>query len=213
MSHGQPWFLIWRGVAVLIGAIWLFLIVGGVVAAAAGGQIAGVTTAAFAAGKSAMEVLLTLAPLMALWLGLMRIAEKSGLMEGLARLLRPVIGWLFPSLPPDHPALGPIVANLSANILGLGGAATPLGLNAMQALQEGNPDRETASEAMCTFLALNTACITLVPGSVIALRAAAGAAHPADIVGPTLIATCVAAAVGVAGDWLCRRRAAGRRRL
>ena len=189
----------------LIGAIWLFLIVAGVAAAAMGGNASAVTGAAFAAGKAAMDTLLLLAPLMALWLGLMRIAEKAGLLRGLARLLRPVIGWLFPSLPPDHPALGPIVANLSANILGLGGAATPLGLEAMRALQASNLEPQTASEAMCTFLALNTACITLVPGSVIALRAAAGSAHPAAIVGPTLLATCAAAVVGVAGDWLCRR--------
>lgn len=196
--------LCFLGVSSVIGAIWLILLVAGVLVAGLTGRAEVVTAAALDACKGAVEVLLTLAPLMALWLGLMRIAEESGLMQGLARLMRPVFARLFPSLPPDHPAIGPMLMNISANILGLGSAATPLGLKAMQELQANNPEAETASEAMCTFLALNTACITLVPGTVIALRAAAGSQHPTEVVGPTLIATMAAAVVGVCGDWICR---------
>lgn len=195
----------WKGVGALIGAIWLLLIAVGVGVAAAGGRIDVVTAAAFGGGKAALEVALTLAPALALWLGLMQIAEESGLVEGLARLLSPLIRPLFPSLRPGHPAFGPILANLSANILGLGSAATPLGLAAMQALQADNPQPETATDAMCTFLALNTACITIVPGTVIALRAAAGSAEPAVIALPTLLATAAACAVGIVADWGCRR--------
>jgi spore maturation protein A len=106
---------------------------------------------------------------MTLWLGLMQIAERAGLVQWLARLLRPVARLLFPSVPADHPAMGAVLANMSANLLGIGNAATPLGLKAMQELQKLNPDKRTASDAMCTLLAVNTASITLIPTTVIAV--------------------------------------------
>lgn len=189
----------------MLNAIWLGLMVIGVAVAALNGKAAAVTDAAFAAGKLAIETIIGLAGLMALWMGLMKIAEKSGLMEGLASLLRPIVRALFPTVPGDHPAVGAMVMNIAANMLGLGSAATPLGLKAMQQLQELNGDSDEASEAMCTFLTLNTSSITLIPGTIIALRAAAGSVNPAEIVGATLVATVCAGVFGVTLDWLVRK--------
>ncbi|MFO7273287.1 MAG: nucleoside recognition domain-containing protein [Bacillota bacterium] len=196
----------------MLNLVWLGLILVGVAVAAATGKASAVTDAAFSGGKLAIETAIGLAGTMALWMGIMKIAERSGLMEGLAALLRPVVRWLFPSVPRDHPAVGAMLMNISANMLGLGSAATPFGLKAMQELQELNPDKETASEAMCTFLALNTASVTLVPGTVIALRATYGSANPAEIVAVTLVASAVAGAFSIFLDWAVRTalRARGR---
>ncbi len=201
-----------KGVAPVLNAIWLGLLVLGVGVAAYNGKAGAVTDAAFNAGKISIELIIELAGLMALWMGLMKIAEKSGLMEGLASLLRPIVKRLFPSVPENHPAIGAMLMNISANMLGLGSAATPMGLKAMQELQELNQDKETASEAMCTFLTLNTSSVTLIPGTIIALRAASGSVNPSEIVGPTLVATVVAAICGVSADWAVRswNRARGR---
>lgn len=189
----------------MLNAIWLAMMVVGVAVAAVYGRAAAVTDAAFAAGKLAIETIIGLAGLMGLWMGIMKIAEKSGLMEGLAWLLRPIVRALFPSVPGDHPAVGAMLMNISANMLGLGSAATPLGLKAMQHLQELNEGRDEASEAMCTFLTLNTSSITLIPGTIIALRAAAGSVNPAEVVGATLVATVASGSIGLAIDWLVRR--------
>lgn len=188
-----------------MNTIWLVLLLGGIVAAGLKGDAGVVTTASMNAAKAGVDTVFSLVGVMCLWMGLMKIAEKSGLMEGLAALLRPLMRRLFPSLPPEHPAMGAMLMNISANILGLGSAATPMGLKAMQELQEINPDKESASEAMCTFLTLNTCSFTLIPGTIIALRASAGAANPADIVLATLLATLVASVVGVSIDSLIRR--------
>lgn len=189
----------------MLNVIWLVLMVLGVGVAAFTGKAAAVTDAAFAAGKLAIETIIQLAGLMALWMGLMKIAEQSGMMEGLAVILRPFVRWLFPTVPGTHPAIGAILMNISANMLGLGSAATPMGLKAMQELQELNPDKETASEAMCTFLTLNTSSITLIPGTIIALRAASGSVNASEIVGATLLASVIAGIIGITLDWLVRR--------
>jgi spore maturation protein A len=199
-------------VAPVLNMIWTALMVLGVAVAAMTGRAGAVTDAAFQAGKVAIETIIGLAGLMALWMGLMKIAEKSGLMEGLAWLLRPIVRLLFPSVPGGHPAVGAIVMNISANMLGLGSAATPMGLKAMQELQELNDDKETASEAMCTFLTLNTSSITLIPGTIIALRATYKSVNPAEVVGATLVASVIAGIFGIWLDWLVRKlnRARGR---
>lgn len=191
--------------APLLNVIWLLLLVVGVTVAAFTGKAAAVTDAAFSAGKLAIETIIGLAGLMALWMGIMKIAEKSGLMEGLAWLLRPIVRALFPSVPRDHPAVGAMLMNISANMLGLGSAATPLGLKAMQHLQDLNEEKETASEAMCTFLTLNTSSITLIPGTIIALRSAYGSVNPAEIVGATLVATMASGLIGISIDWSVRQ--------
>jgi len=123
----------------------------------------------------------------------MRIAEESGLLEGLAKLFRPIVKRLFPEVPPDHPAMGYILSNMIANMFGLGNAATPLGIKAMEELQELNGRKKTASRSMVTFLAINTASITIIPSTVIAIRMTYHSASPTEIVVPTLIATFISA--------------------
>src|SRR6187455_3121442 len=134
---------------------------------------------------------------MALWLGLMRLAERCGLVQRIARGLRPVMRRLFPDVPPDHPAMGSMLMNMAANMLGLGNAATPLGLRAMRDLEKLNPHPGTATNAMCTFLAINTGSVQLIPITAIAVLAAAGSKSPYAIVGTSLIATCFSSAAGL----------------
>ncbi len=134
------------------------------------GNIDEVTQAAIDSAKLAVELAIGLIGIMALWLGMMKIAEESGLIQSIAKIIRPLVVWLFPEVPPDHPAMGAIILNMAANILGLGNAATPLGLKAMQELQELNPQKDTATNAMCTFLAINTSSVTLIlPATVVGL--------------------------------------------
>lgn len=189
----------------MINVIWLVLIVLGVVVAAGGGHPNLVTQTAISSSRQAVETALGLVGIMALWLGLVRIAERSGLVDLLARFMVPLTRHLFPSIPRHDQAHKSMMLNLAANLLGVGSAATPLGLKAMAELERLNPEPGTATPAMCTFLALNTTCITLVPGTVVALRAIAGSQAPAEIVLPTILATCCATVVAVSADWLCRR--------
>jgi len=126
-------------------------------------KIRAVTQAAFDMAKFAIKLALGLIGIMALWLGLMKIAEASGLIQLFVKFIRPLLGWLFPDIPKDHPALGSISLNLAANVLGLGNAATPMGIKAMQQLQDLNQQKDQASDAMCMFLALNTSSVQLLP--------------------------------------------------
>ena len=138
------------------------------------GNIDAVTQAAIDMAKTAVEIAIGLIGIMALWLGTMKIAEESGLIRIIARAIRPITIRLFPDVPEDHPAIGSIILNMAANLLGLGNAATPLGLKAMEELQDLNPEKETATNAMCTFLAINTSSIQLIlPATVVALMGAA----------------------------------------
>ncbi len=196
----------------MVNAIWLFLLGSGVLVAAAQGKVEVVTTAALEASKTAVNIAFELIGLMTLWLGLLKIAEKAGLVEMLANGMKPITVRLFPSIPRNHPAIGAVVMNLSANMLGLGSAATPFGLKAMQELQKLNPNPDVASDAQCTFLGLNTACITLIPATIIGIRAAAGSGNPTEIVGPTIVATSFSTVVAIVADRYFRARAARRRR-
>lgn len=189
----------------MINAVWLFLILIGTAVAGLNGRVLEVTNTATLSAGQAVDTMLDILGILVMWTGLSKIAEDSGLMAHLARAIRPVTRFLFPSVPPDHPAMGAMLMNISANFLGLGQAATPLGLRAMQELQKLNQDPATASEAMCTFLALNTSSFTLVPAAVVAVRSAAGSANPAEIVGPTLVATACSAITAVLADFLMRR--------
>lgn len=182
----------------MLNYIWLGLVVLAVLLGGAAGELKEVTTAAFEACKTAvMTIALPLAGIMALWLGLMKLAEKSGLVNILARAVRPVLVWLFPEVPPNHPAMGSIVMNTAANMLGLANAATPLGLRAMQDLEKLNPRPGTATNAMCTFLAINTSSVQLIPATAVAILAAAGAANPTRIIGTAFVATCVSTAFAI----------------
>jgi len=188
----------------LVNAVWVLLIVGGLLVSVFHHNTPDVTEAAIAAAGKGVEVAFGFVGIMTLWLGMARVAEKSGLLAAIARLLAPLLRRLFPSVPRDDPALGHISMNLVANILGMGSAATPFGLKAMQDLARLNPRREVASDAMITFLAANTAVLNLVPATVIALRVAAGSTHPTAIVGPTAFATGTAMVVALLCDRLLR---------
>ncbi|MDA8235562.1 MAG: spore maturation protein [Clostridia bacterium] len=189
----------------MVNLVWLGLIVVGVVVAAFTGNIEGVTKAAFEGAELAVQVAFKLIAVLTFWLGMMKLAEAGGLIKLLAALFRPFLRFLFPSIPKDHPAMGAIVMNLSANVLGLGNAATPMGLIAMQEMQKlnrGKPD--TASDAMCTFLALNTSCLTLIPTTILAIRIKFGSQDPTEIVGTTIFATACGMVVAVFADRLLR---------
>jgi len=156
-----------------------------------------VTSAALDYAGTAVNISLGLIGVMALWLGIMKIAEDAGLISIIARWLKPVTKKLFPDVPSDHPAMGSMIMNISANMLGLGNAATPFGLKAMEELNELNPEKETATNAMCTFLAINTAGMTLIPATAIAIRAASGSSEPAIIIGTSLFGSLCATVAGI----------------
>ncbi|OMF35201.1 nucleoside recognition protein [Paenibacillus sp. FSL H8-0548] len=190
----------------MVNWIWLFFIVASVVVAAFTGKMDAVTQAAFEGAKSGVTVSFGLISIMVFWLGMMRIAEDAGLLQKMARLLGPIVRMLFPDVPRNHPAIGYIMSNLSANLFGLGNAATPMGIKAMQELQKLNPDPETATPAMCTLLALNTSSITIIPTTLIAIRMNYGSANPAEIIGTTLAATFVATGAAILADRWYRRK-------
>jgi spore maturation protein SpmA len=181
----------------MLNWIWLALVVLAVAIGGWNNRLSEVTSGAFDGAKTAVTIALGLIGIMALWLGVMRLAERAGLVQRIARALHPIMRRLFPDVPPDHPAMGSMLMNMAANMLGLGNAATPLGLRAMRDLDQLNPRPTVASNAMCTFLAINTASVQLIPATAIALLASAGSARPTAIVGTALLATLCAATVAI----------------
>ena len=158
----------------MLNYIWFGLIFISVVVGTITGRIDQVTDAAITMSKTSVEIAIGLIGIMALWLGTMKIAEDSGLIQIIAKSLRPITIRLFPDVPSDHPAIGSIVLNMAANMLGLGNAATPIGLKAMKELQELNKHKDTATDAMCTFLAINTSSVQIIlPATVVGLMGAA----------------------------------------
>src|SRR5438105_13404035 len=182
----------------MLNYIWLGLIVLAVVIGGCTDNLKAVADKSFEMAEFAvMKTSLPLIGIMALWLGIMRLAERAGLVSLLARALQPLMRRLFPDVPPEHPAMGSMLMNIAANMLGLGNAATPLGLRAMRDLERLNPRPGVASNAMCTFLAINTASVQLIPTTAIALLASAGSTRPTAIVGTALLATLCAATVAI----------------
>lgn len=207
----------------MLNYIWLSLIVIGVLAAA-GSDLLGpeegypalqrvTNEGVVESAKVAVTLAIGLIGIMALWLGLMKIAEESGLVRRVAALVRPVMTWLFPDVPHDHPAMGAMVMNISANMLGLANAATPLGLKAMEELNKLNRKVGTATDAMCTFLVINTSNVQIIPATVIAIRASAGSVNPTEIIGPVIVATTISTIVGVTTVRLLSRFRVYRRQL
>jgi len=188
----------------VINIIWLFFLVIGIVYAGMQGRIDVVTKCTMSAAEGAVGLSIRLMGVMCLWLGIMKIAEKAGIVRGISRLLSPLLCFLFPSVPKNHPAMGAIIMTLSANLLGLGNAVTPLGIKAMQTLQELNNKKDTASDAMCTLLALCTAGFTLIPATMIAIRSAAGSTNPTETVGITLIVSFLATVSVIVIDRICQ---------
>jgi spore maturation protein A len=173
----------------MLNYIWFGLMAVAVVVAAFNGTAEAVTRGAVESASAAVQIAIGLVGIMTLWLGMMRVAEAAGLVSVVGRALRPVLRWLFPEVPPGHPAAGAIVLALAANMLGLNNAATPLGIKAMEELQTLNPDKETASNAAVTLMAVTTAGVQLIPASMIGVLAAAGSSNPTAIIAPTILAT------------------------
>lgn len=182
----------------MLNTIWLAFLLIAVLVGGFTGHLPEMTKGAFEqAADAVMKIALPLVGIIAIWLGIMRLAERSGLVQIIARALRPLLRKLFPEVPADHPAMGAMVMNMAANMLGLGNAATPLGLRAMADLERLNPHPGTATNAMCTFLAINTASIQLIPTTAIGLLAIAKSTNPTAIVPTAFLATCCAACSGV----------------
>jgi len=188
----------------MLNYIWFGMMFIAVITGIVNGTIEAVTQAAIDMAKVAVELAIGLIGIMALWLGVMKIAEKAGLMSLIAKVVKPITVRLFPDVPPDHPAMGSIVMNMSANMLGLGNAATPLGLKAMEELQQLNPNKDTASNAMVMFLAINTSSVQLIlPATVVALMGMAAS----EIFLTTILATtCSTITAVIMVRWLEKRK-------
>lgn len=177
--------------------LWAGMIVVGVVYAALTGNLDAVTEQALSSAKEAVTLCITMAGVMAFWVGIMRIAERAGLVERIAKSLGPMLSFLFPGVPKDSSARSPIATNMVANFLGLGWAATPAGLSAMKELKKLDSDGERATDAMCDFLILNISSLQLIPMNIIAYRSQYGSTAPAVIVGPAILATAVSTGAAV----------------
>lgn len=182
--------------------LWGAMLLIGIVYGAATGRMNEVTDAALSSAKEAVSLCITMAGIVAMWVGIMEIAKSSGLVERLTRKMRPLLGFLFPDVPGEHRAMEFISANMIANFLGLGWAATPFGLKAMEELAKLEKQRKsvspgTASNAMCTFLILNISSLQLIPVNIIAYRSQYGSVNPTAIVGPGIVATAVSTVVAV----------------
>ena len=191
----------------MLNAIFIALLVGAVVTAAFNGTMPAVNRALFDSARQAVNIALGLIGTMALWLGFMRVLRDAGVMANIARALTPIMRWLFPAIPADHPAISAMILNMSANVLGLGNAATPFGLKAMQELQKLNPNKAVATDSMALFLAINTAGIAVIPTGVMAVRASLDSANPGGIFLPSILATlCSTVTAIVFAKFLARRR-------
>ena len=168
-----------------------------IIAAAFTGQLPQVTNAAIDSAKDAVMLCITILGILSMWTGLMKIGECAGLIPALAQRMKPLLRWLFPEIPADHPSFKYIATNFIANILGLGWAATPAGLKAMQSMQELNPRRDTATKSMRMFMVVNMSSLQLVTVSIIAYRAQYGSANPSEIIGPGILVTAFSTIVAV----------------
>ena len=175
----------------MVSYIWFFLIIIGVVYSFLTGNIGNINESILTNGNEALELMLSIFPVIVLWSGIMKIAEDAGMLKQFAAFLEPILSRLFPSVPKDNPSLGYIASNIAANILGLGSAATPFGLKAMKSLQELNDNKDTASHSMITFLLLNTSGLTLVPTTVISIRMLYKSINPTSIITSTILATLI----------------------
>lgn len=190
----------------MVSYIWGVFIVIGVFFSFATGQIEAINNQILQGASDGINLILEMMPLLVLWTGVMKIAEDAGILQKFSNLVRPVLHKLFPSLSRHDPALGYIASNIAANALGLGSAATPFGLKAMNELQKNNPHKDTATEAMITFLILNTGGVTIIPTTVIALRLSHGSANPSEIIITSILATACSSMAGLFLDYFIRKR-------
>jgi len=189
----------------MLNYIWFGLMAVALVVAAINGTADAVTKGAVESASTAVQIALGLVGIMTLWLGIMRVAEAAGLVTLIGRLLRPLLRWVFPEVPADHPAAGAIVVALAANVLGLNNAATPLGIKAMEELQALNGDKDTATNAQVTFMAVTTSGVQLIPATMIGVLAAAGSLNPTLIIAPSILATFIGTLAAVVTAKLLQR--------
>lgn len=190
----------------MINYIWFFLIFIGIVVAIFTGKVDIINTVVLEDTQDAVKLAIELTGVMALWLGLMNIAKKSGLINSFSKFLRPVTKILFPDIPKDHPAISAIIMNMVTNMFGAGNSATALGLKAMQEMDSLNRDKTRATNAMCMFLVINMSSIQLVPLTVIKIRSTLGSMNPTEIISTALISTTISTIVGIISAKILERR-------
>ena len=190
----------------MVNLIWLFLILVGIIYAFITNNLDKINTTVIESTKTSLDMLFKIFPVLALWMGFMEIAEKSKLLDKFSKMISPILIKLFPDIPKNHASLSYIASNVIANVFGLGSAATPFGLKAMESLQELNKNKDTATRSMITFLVLNTSGLTIVPTTIISLRLMYGSLEPTKIVGACLISTTCATVGGLIVDRLLARR-------
>ena len=190
----------------MVNVIWCSFIIIGSIFCIVNGKLELLNAEILGSAKSSLDMILKIFPVMALWLGIMKIASESGLLNKITKIVTPLFSKMFPEIPKNHEAIGYITSNMIANIFGLGNAATPFGLKAMQSLQEINPKKDTASRSMITFLVLNTSGLTIIPTTVISLRMMYGSSNPTGIVFPCIIATFLSTIAGLIMDYILAER-------
>ena len=181
----------------MLNYLWGFMIVIGIIVGVINGKIDAVSTATINSAKEAITLCITMLGIMSLWTGIMQVAKATGIIDALTKVLYPILRLLFPDIPKGHPANEYIASNMIANILGLGWAATPMGLKAIGELQKLNKDSETASTDMCTFLIINISSLQLIPVNIIAYRSQYGSVSPTEILGAALVATTISTIAGI----------------
>ncbi|MBY7143459.1 spore maturation protein [Virgibacillus sp. NKC19-3] len=184
----------------MVNIIWACMAIIGILYAIFNGTMDQVNEAIFESANEAVTLSIGLISVLVFWLGIMKVAEQAGILRMLSKLFRPLIRRLFPEIPKDHPAMGYILSNITANIFGLGNAATPMGIKAMEQMKQLNGDRDTASRSMITFLALNTSGLTIIPTTVIAIRMQYNSLSPTEIVGTTIITTAISSVSAILID-------------
>ncbi|BCN28735.1 nucleoside recognition domain-containing protein [Anaeromicropila herbilytica] len=189
----------------MLNYLWGFMIVIGIVVGVLTGRISEVSTATINSSKEAISLCITMLGFMSLWTGIMNVARSAGIIGALTKALKPILRLLFPDIPKDHVVNEYIASNMIANILGLGWAATPMGLKAMKELKTLNKNSDLASVDMCTFLIINISSLQLIPVNIIAYRSQYGSVNPTEILGPAIIATCFSTLVGVLFSIIARR--------
>ena len=190
----------------MINKLWIFFIVSGSIFLIITGKADVLNSNILSSGKTTLDLIMQIFPLMAIWLGIMNIAKDSGLLKKASDFLTPLLTKIFPEIPKGHESLGLISSNIIANMLGLGNAATPFGLKAMQSLQKLNKKKEEATSSMITFLVINTCGVTLVPTTIISLRMMHDSTDPTSIVAPTIIVTSLSLIIGLIIDRIFSRR-------
>ena len=186
----------------MINPIWLFLLCGGILAAIVTNRVSLVFPSVLEGAANAIDVIIGLAAFLGIWNGIMRLADRSGLLDRFSKMVYPLLKPLFRDLPKEHKAWAPMVMNVSANLLGLGNAATPFGIQAMKALEETNRQKGTATKEMITFLALNTSAVSLMPGMILGMRADAGSMNVAEVIIPSFLASLAGLTAALTASFL-----------